>query len=66
MPVGVKRINGKYRIVEPSGEIATTPNGFARDSGGHKTRDKAIRQMRAINAGVSEGKKAHMGSCEKR
>ena len=54
MPVGIKRINGKYRIVEPSGEIATTPNGFARDSGGHKTRDKALRQMRAINAGIAE------------
>lgn len=49
MPVGVRRINGKYRIVEPDGSIATTPKGHARDGGGHSTRDKALAQMRAMN-----------------
>jgi hypothetical protein len=56
MPVGVRRINGKYRIVEPGGDIATTPNGKPRDGGGHPTEAQARRQQRAINANIKKAK----------
>jgi hypothetical protein len=57
MPVHVANRNGKFRVVEPDGSIATTQNGFARDGGGHPTRDKALRQMRAINSNLSKSSK---------
>ena len=50
MPVSVRRINGKFRIVEPGAGISTTPNGKPRDGGGHATRSQALAQMRAMNA----------------
>ena len=49
MPVSVKRLRGKYRIVEPGGKIAKTNKGHARDGGGHASKQKAMRQQRAIN-----------------
>ena len=49
MPVSVKRLRGKYRLVESSGRIAKTHKGHARDGGGHATKQKAMRQQRAIN-----------------
>jgi ribulose 1,5-bisphosphate carboxylase large subunit-like protein len=55
MPVTVRRIGSKYRIVEPGGGISTTPQGHARDGGGHATRAQALRQMRAMNMHI-EGK----------
>jgi hypothetical protein len=54
MPVSVKKLRGKYRIVEPNGDIATTPRGHPRDAGGHKTREEALKQMRAINASLED------------
>ena len=50
MPVSVKQINRLHRIVEPSGKIAKTKTGRARDGGGHATREEALRQMRAMNS----------------
>lgn len=51
MPVTVRPIGGKYRIVDPSsGKIEMTPQGHPRDGGGHETRNQALRQMRAMNA----------------
>ena len=57
MPVKVRKRNGKYRIVEPNDRIAKTSKGNARDGGGHRSRAKAERQMRAINAALSRKKK---------
>lgn len=56
MPVSIREIDGKYRIVEPGGAIATTPQGHARDGGGHKTRAQAAAQQRAINASLEKRK----------
>lgn len=51
MPVEVKRIHGKNRVVEQAtGKIAKTHKGHARDGGGHRSKEKAQRQARAINA----------------
>ena len=49
MPVSVVERNGKYRIVGPDGRIEMTPEGHARDGGGHATHEEAARQQRAIN-----------------
>lgn len=54
MPVHVARLRGKYRIVDHAGDIETTPRGHARDGGGFKTREEALRQMRAINASLED------------
>jgi len=58
MPVCVKKIKDKYRVVECSdNSIATNRSGTAIDGGGHKTRAAAIKQMRAVNASLEkEGK----------
>lgn len=52
MPVKVVKRGDKYRIVEEvNGEerIVKTGKGNAVDGGGHKTREEADRQARAIN-----------------
>lgn len=50
MPVTTRKRGKKYRIVESAtGRIAKTPKGNARDGGGHSSRTKALRQVRAIN-----------------
>lgn len=54
MPVSVARRNGKYRLLEPDGSIATTPQGNPRDGGGHPTRNMAGRQARAINSSLAK------------
>lgn len=59
MPVSVRPKNGRYRIVEPDGSIATTEHGNARDGGGHPTYERALRQMRAINMHLREGRKSY-------
>lgn len=57
MPVKIRKRNGKYRIVEPNNRIAKTSTGKARDGGGHRSKAKAERQMRAINASLRRKKK---------
>lgn len=54
MPVHVERRGGKYRLIEPGGQVATTSQGTARDGGGHPNRDKAERQARAINSNLEK------------
>jgi hypothetical protein len=49
MPVKVRKRGDKYRVVEPSGNLAKR-NGSPVDGGGHKTKNKAQAQARAINA----------------
>ena len=48
MPVSVKKIGDKYRVVGPDGEIEKR-NGTAVDGGGHKTKQAAVDQVQAIN-----------------
>ena len=58
MPVCVKKIKDKYRVVECSdNSIATHRSGTAIDGGGHDSRTEALKQMRAVNASLKrEGK----------
>jgi len=49
MPVKVAKRGGKFRVVEPSGRIAKTSTGKARDGGGHASRAAAQRQANAMN-----------------
>lgn len=57
MPVKVKRIGGKFRIVDPGGSITRNKGGTAADGGGHENKDRAAAQARAINASLrKEGK----------
>lgn len=49
MPVSIKKVKDKYRIVEPNGRIAKNKSGTALDGGGHSTKQAAVIQMRAIN-----------------
>lgn len=48
MPVSVKRLRGKFRLVEPGGAIAKR-NGKAIDSGGSLSKAKVVKQAQAIN-----------------
>lgn len=59
MPVHVKKVDGKYRIVEEDGGIARTQGGTGKphDGGGHRSKTKADAQARAINAGLREAGK---------
>ena len=52
MPVHVEKRKGRWRVVEPSGRIAKTSKGKARDGGGHASKAKATRQVRAINSSL--------------
>ncbi len=54
MPVSVAERDGKFRIVGPDGKIEVTPEGHARDGGGHATHEEAARQQRAINMHLAE------------
>jgi len=54
MPVKAVKKGEVYRVVEPDGSIAKTSDGKAVDGGGHRSKDKAERQARAINANTQE------------
>ena len=50
MPVQVKKIGNKYRVVAAGTRaVERTQNGVARDGGGHRSRAKAERQASYIN-----------------
>ncbi len=52
MPVTVRKRGSKHRVVEKStGRISTGSKGNPKDGGGHVSRVKAERQVRAINEG---------------
>ncbi len=58
MPVTVKKIKGKFRVVEAStGKIAKNQGGTALDGGGHGSEEAAKKQARAVNASLSKRKK---------
>ena len=50
MPVTVRKRGKMFRVVESSGAVAKNKAGTAVDGGGHKSKAKAVRQARAINA----------------
>lgn len=52
MPVGVKKIGGRFRIVEGDSNKLATRNGRPIDGGGHTVKENALAQMRAVNANL--------------
>ena len=50
MPVQVRQRNRMWRLLEPSGQLATTIRGRPVDGGGHKSKAQAEAQRRAIEA----------------
>jgi hypothetical protein len=53
MPVSVKHIGGKHRLVEADGSISMSKNGKARDGGGHMLSSKANFQRDIINKAIA-------------
>lgn len=54
MPTHVERRDGKFRVVDPDGQVTKNDSGTSVDGGGHATRQEAEAQSRAIN--MHEGK----------
>jgi len=55
MPVKVKKVGKKYRVVEAgTGKIAKNKKGTALDGGGHSSRAKAIAQEQAVNISLKK------------
>lgn len=54
MPVTGKQVQGKWRVVEQSGKIATNKKGTPLDGGGHESREQCMKQVRAINASLGK------------
>lgn len=53
MPVMVKKLGKKYRVVEVvTGNPATNKAGTALDGGGHKSKHDAQSQASAVNANL--------------
>lgn len=48
MPYHVVLRDGKYRILDKAGKIATNKGGTAMDGGGHATQAAAEKQVRAV------------------
>lgn len=58
MPVKMKFIGGKYRVVEVStGRLAKNKGGIALDGGGHRTSGAAKAQAAAVNSSLSRKRK---------
>jgi hypothetical protein len=56
MPVAPRKVDGRWRVVEPhnNNKIATNRAGTPVDGHGHSTREGALRQARAINANLNK------------
>lgn len=55
MSVKVRKIRGKYRVVESdTARISKTKNGVAKDGGGHIRSKKAHSQARHIHEGIAK------------
>ncbi len=58
MPVHVKKVAGKFRVVDDStNRITREPSGKAVDGGGHKFEQKAFNQVKKINQALKRKKK---------
>lgn len=54
MPATVQKRKSKWRVIEKNtGKLVRNKTGTVVDSGGHATRDKALRQARAINSSMA-------------
>lgn len=49
MPIELKKLRGKWRVVESSGRLVRNSAGTPVDGGGHRTRVGALKQAEAIN-----------------
>lgn len=50
MPVKTIKRGPKFRVIESlTGKIAKNSKGTPLDGGGHSTKDKAIKQVQAVN-----------------
>lgn len=50
MPVKVQKKGDKFRVVESAtGKVAKNSSGTAIDGGGHRSKDKAVKQVQAVN-----------------
>lgn len=50
MPVRVKKVGKKFRVVESAtGKVAKNSAGTAIDGGGHGSKQKAVSQVNAVN-----------------
>ena len=57
MPVSVKKMGDKFRVVESrTGKVATGQKGTSVDGGGHASHADALAQVNAIN--ISERRRA--------
>lgn len=54
MPVRVKQIGNKHRLVEADGSISLTKSGKPKDGGGHTLGSKAEKQAGIINAAIAK------------
>lgn len=50
MPATVRKIKGRWRVVEPGGALVKNKAGTPVDGGGHSSKSQAERQARAINS----------------
>jgi len=57
MPVKIKKVGTKFRVVESSGKIAKNKAGTALDGGGHASQAEALAQVGAINTPKSKRRK---------
>lgn len=55
----MRKLNGKWRIVEAGTDKLATRNGRAVDGGGHQSKDNALAQVGAINSSLEKRKKRH-------
>jgi hypothetical protein len=49
MPVSVKKVGSKYRVVESETGKVASRNNKPVDGGGHSNRNDAVKQVHAIN-----------------
>lgn len=55
MPLSVKKVGDKYRVVGPDGKPETNKKGTPVDGGGFESKKDAIKQMVAINISKTQG-----------
>jgi len=47
----------RFRVIESNGKIAKNRSGSSLDGGGHLIRDKAVKQVQAVNISLRKKKK---------
>jgi hypothetical protein len=63
MPATCKKIDGKWRVVDPNGSITKNRSGTAVDGGGHDSESACQGQARAINAHSTAPRSACIFNC---